>query len=781
MREDGRRVEVSGIVQGVGFRPWVYRVANHCGVAGQVSNAAGGVIIDVFGDTEQIEQFVHDLGHDAPPASRIESLTTRPLPFLDLPAFTIAPSVEGATRRVSIPPDLATCPDCFVEMLDQKNRRHRYPFTNCTNCGPRYSIVRDVPYDRANTTMDRFPLCPDCALEYQSPADRRFHAEPNACPACGPRLSARSVDGAVLRVPDPLAFAVRALKAQMIVAMKGIGGFHLVCDATSELAVKRLRERKRRPSKPFAVMVKDLAVAAELAQLNECERALLMSVERPIVLVRRRIDGQLASGVAPGNDLVGLMLPYSPLHHLLLRDIDKPLVMTSGNRCEEPMAHDLQDALRSLGDIADAFLTHDRDIETRVDDSVARVIAGKPVLFRRSRGYVPRTMALLRPVARPILACGSHLKNAFCLVSGNRAFIGPHIGDLDGIETIRDYEASIDRAKALLGWTPEVIAHDLHPNYYTTRYALSQKGVTTIGVQHHHAHVASVMAEHHLEGQVLGVAWDGTGYGTDGAAWGGEFLLTTAARFTRLATFRPLRLAGGDLAVHEVWRIGLAALVDAFEDGNATAQNIPVFRDIPPARLAVVRQMLTSGVNTPAAHGVGRWFDAFSALFLGRAESNYEGEAALAWNNVADPEERGHYPFRIDQSTSPWQIDPRLMVRAAVGDFQKGLPPATISGRFHNTLARVVSAVVEAHGDKSLAVVLAGGCFQSSLLTEKIIELLGSERRVFFNQQVPPGDGGIALGQALVADAIVRERAAENSLFADSLFADSLLAFQGGS
>ncbi len=756
MREEGRRIEVSGTVQGVGFRPWVFRVANHCGVAGRVSNAAGGVTIDVFGDTDQIDQFVHDLGHDVPPASRIESVTVRTLPFRDLSAFTIAPSVDGASRRVSIPPDLATCSDCLAEMLDPANRRHRYPFTNCTNCGPRYSIVRDVPYDRANTTMDRFAMCPACELEYQSPTDRRFHAEPNACPVCGPRLSALSFNGAALRVPDPLAFAVRTIKAQMTVAMKGIGGFHLICDATSESAVKRLRARKRRPAKPFAVMVKDLTMAAELAHLDESERTLLTSAERPIVLVRKRIGCALAPGVSPGNDLVGIMLPYSPLHHLLLSDIDKPLVMTSGNRSDEPMAHRLADALLSMGGIADVFLTHDRDIETRVDDSVARIIAGKPVLFRRSRGYVPRTVALPRAVDRPILACGAHLKNTFCLASGDRAFVGPHIGDLETIETIDAYSDSIDRAKALLGWTPKVIAHDLHPDYASTRYALAQPGVTTIGVQHHHAHVASVMAEHHLEGQVLGVAWDGAGYGTDGSSWGGEFLLATAASFSRLVTFRPIRLAGGDLAIREVWRIALAVLTDAFEDVEEVARDFPLFREIPPAAVAAVRQMLASGVNAPDAHGVGRWFDAFSALFLGRAESRYEGEAALAWNSVADLAEPGHYPFGIDQSTSPWQIDMRPMVRGAVGDFQNDIPAATISGRFHNTLALMVAAVVKTPGTHDLPVVLAGGCFQSSLLTEKIIEVLGSGSRVFFNQQVPPGDGGISLGQAFVADAILR-------------------------
>ena len=741
MRQDGRRIEVSGTVQGVGFRPWVYRVARNCGVAGQVSNGAAGVTIDVFGETEQLDRFVRDLRLDPPAASRIENLVARPLPFVSLQEFTITPSVDLGLRRISIPPDLATCPDCLEETLDPANRRFRYPFTNCTNCGPRYSIVRDVPYDRANTTMQPFTLCAACQAEYDSSADRRFHAEPNACPSCGPRLSARSSDGHVLTVPDALRFAIRTINAQMIVALEGIGGFHLACDATSEVAVNRLRERKRRPSKPFAIMVKDFAAANELAYIDDAERELLTSVERPIVLLRSKT----------GDDLVGLLLPYSPLHHLLLQGVDKPLVMTSGNRSDEPMVHRLEDALDSLAGIADVFISHDREIATRVDDSIARVIAGKPVLLRRSRGYVPRPITLKRAVSRPILACGAHLKNTFCLVSDDRAFVGPHVGDLEDVETIHDYVKSIDRAKALLGWTPEVVAHDLHPDYASTRYALEQSGVTTIGVQHHHAHVASVMAEHHLEGSVLGVAWDGTGHGTDGTAWGGEFLLANAARFTRFMTFRPLLLAGGDLAVREIWRIGLAALIDAFGD-------VPDLPITPRPATDVVRRMLSSRVNTPAAHGVGRWFDAFAALFLGRSESTYEGEAAMAWNNVADREERGRYPFVIDRSPEPWQIDPRPMVRAAVADFGDGVPASTISGRFHNTLARMVLDVVDIHGDARIPVVLAGGCFQSSLLTEKIIGLLGPKRQVYFNEQVPPGDGGIALGQALVADAVMRER-----------------------
>ena len=740
MRQDGRRIEVRGTVQGVGFRPWVYRVAQQCGVAGNVSNGAAGVTIDVFGETEQLDRFVRDLHRDPPRASRIEELVTRTVPFMAVREFTITPSADDDVRRISIPPDLATCPECLAETLDPQNRRYRYPFTNCTNCGPRYSIVRDVPYDRENTTMQAFALCPACRNEYESPADRRFHAEPNACPVCGPRLSALSCSGHVLTT-DPLSFAIRTLNAQMIVALQGIGGFHLVCDATSDTAVRRLRERKRRPTKPFAIMVKDLAAAEELAWIDEAERALLTSVERPVVLLRSR----------KGSELLGLMLPYSPLHHLLLQSIDKPLVMTSGNRCGEPMAHRAGEAMQALHGIADVFITHDREIATKVDDSVARVIAGKPVLLRRARGYVPRPVTLARPVSRPILACGAHLNNTFCLVNDDRAFVGPHIGDLEDVETIHDYVTSIDRAKAFLGWTPEVVAHDLHPDYASTRYALEQTGVTTIGVQHHHAHVASVMAEHHLDGTVLGVAWDGTGHGTDGAAWGGEFLLAGASRFARLMTFRPLLLAGGDLAVREIWRIGLAALADAFEQ-------IPVLPFLSNQPVMLARRMLASRVNTPPAHGVGRLFDAFAAMFLGMAETTFEGEAAIAWNNIADREEGGRYPFVIDRSTEPWQIDPRPMVRAAVTDFNDGVSPATISGRFHNTLARIVADVVEIHGEETIPVVLAGGCFQSSLLTGKIIALLGSKRRVFFNQQVPPGDGGIALGQAFVAGAILRER-----------------------
>jgi hydrogenase maturation protein HypF len=748
---EGKRIEVHGIVQGVGFRPSVYRIAQKHGIAGRVSNDSDGVIIEAFGDREQIDAFVDDLVIDAPPASRVESIETLTIPYRSLAEFSIDVSKASDRRRISIPPDLPTCDDCLEEMSDPRNRRYRYAFTNCTNCGPRYSIVRDIPYDRATTTMRPFQMCVACQSEYDSPLDRRFHAEPNACPDCGPQLAAIRPDGSELHVADPIAFAARALKAGLTVAVKGIGGFHLACDAASPVAVDRLRDRKHREAKPFAVMVSDLAMAETLAQLDDTERLLLASVERPIVLARRRGDAPLAPGVAPDNHLVGLLLPYSPLHHLLLRETGRPLVMTSGNASDEPMVRGTGAALRKLKNIADVFLTHDREIENRVDDSVARVIAQKPLLIRRARGFVPRGITLARPFAQPILACGAHLKNTFCLASGDTAFLGPHIGDLDELETIDDYEQSIARAKRLLGIEPRIVAHDLHPGYASTRYALAQRGVTHIGVQHHHAHIAAVMAEHRLEGPVIGLAWDGTGHGTDSTSWGGEFFLATRASFERIATFRPLPLAGGDVAVRKVWRIALAALDDA-----GLTIDFPLFDNT--RETEVVRRLIASNLNAPRAHGAGRWFDVFGSLFLNRRISRYEGEIAVAWNSIAALDERGGYPFDIDHTITPWQVDMRLVLAAAIRDFREGAAPAKISARFHNTLAHIAKAVIETIevSTGNLPIALGGGCFQNSLLTEGIVALLGSSRRVYFNQQIPPGDGGIALGQAVVADAIAR-------------------------
>jgi hydrogenase maturation protein HypF len=759
----GRHIEVRGVVQGVGFRPWVYRLATEFGLTGRVSNGADGVAIDVHGEDDHIAMFLEELEHEPPPAARIDELFAERLPFRAFDGFVIEESRTGDVRRLSVPAELATCDECLREIDDPLNRRFQYAFTNCTNCGPRYSIVTDIPYDRDATTMRRFEMCVDCRREYESPADRRFHAEPNACPACGPRLSALSHDGTILHVNDPLAFTIRALGAGFTAAIKGLGGFHLACDATSETAVSRLRTRKRREAKPFAVMAAGIEEAEAIAVISEKEKALLISVERPIVLLRKRNGSALAKSVAPDNDLIGVMLPYTPLHHLLLAGAKRPLVMTSGNISDEPMVTQNDRALRALGDVADVFLTHDREIANRVDDSVARVIADGPVILRRARGFVPRGIRVARPFSQPILACGAHLKNTFCLATGSTVFLGPHIGDLDALETIHDYKESIDTAKSLLGIEPQVIAHDRHPGYYSTRYALTEPRATTIAVQHHHAHIAAAIGEHNLDGPVIGLAWDGTGYGDDGTSWGGEFFIATRAQFERVATFRPIRLAGGDRAVRDIWRLAVAALEDAGEDPDLF--NFPSVRH---TEIAAVRQMLATGLNVPLSHGVGRWFDAFGSLFLERSEARYEGEVAMAWNSVADPLEKGSYPFSIGQDTTPWQIDMRLVLVSALQDLRRGMGASKISARFHNTLTRialeVTAEMLATTGD--LPIVLGGGCFQNSLLTEGIIRGIGESRRVYFNRAVPPGDGGIAFGQAIVADAILRRNAALSPTFA---------------
>jgi hydrogenase maturation protein HypF len=556
-----------------------------------------------------------------------------------------------------------------------------------------------------------------------------------------------------------VAGAAAAIAVGAIVAIKGLGGFHLACDATDAAAVERLRQRKRREQKPFAVMVADLAAAERLALLDDAERALLGSPARPIVLAQPRPDSPLAAGVAPDAPLVGVMLPYTPLHHLLLHDVRRPLVMTSGNMADEPLAYDNDDARLRLAALADFLLLHDRDIDAFCDDSVARVIAGAPTLLRRSRGHVPRAVPLAPPCAEPLLACGALLKNTFCVAMGDSAYAGPHIGDLDNVAAFDAYVGAIDRMQRFLRVAPDVIAHDLHPDYLSTRYALSRQAATRVGVQHHHAHIASVMAEHALPGPVIGVAYDGTGYGSDGTAWGGEILLTHLDQFERIATLRPVRLPGGDAAVREPWRLAVAILHDAF-DGRVPIDLQSRFDDVSELQLEAVCQMIGSGVHAPLAHGAGRYFDAIGALVLGRSRSAFEGQIAMAWNGVADPHEDGGYPFIVDHGTMPWSIDLRLMVHAIVEDLANQVSAALISARFHNTLVEATALSLEsaaaAHGQ--LPVALSGGCFQNPRLTGMLVTRLSPQFDVYLNRHVPPGDGGIALGQAAVAAAILKGR-----------------------
>jgi hydrogenase maturation protein HypF len=755
--DEGRRISVSGIVQGVGFRPWVYRLAAFHGLTGWIRNVSSGVTIETFGPAGRLEAFLDDLRATPPPAALIRSLACTPISWLPFESFTIESSETSTRREVSIPADLATCQECLAEIRDPADRRYRYAFTNCTNCGPRYTIAQGVPYDRASTTMAGFTMCAACQREYDDPSDRRFHAQPNACPSCGPRLSLADGRGRVLDVIDPLTDAAAALCAGRILALKGLGGFHLACDATNREAVETLRSRKRRDEKPFAVMVADLSSAQSLALLGVAERDLLCSIERPIVLAPRRPQTELVDSVAPRNDLIGVMLPYTPLHHLLLDLVRRPLVMTSGNLSEEPLAYRDHDAFERLSGIADIFLIHDRPIETPCDDSVARVIAARPVVFRRSRGFVPRAIGVDSRFARRVLGCGALLKNTFCLARDRTAYLGPHIGDLEHLETVESFRRAIMRLEQFLDISPEIVAYDLHPEYLSTRYALGRSGVAKVGVQHHHAHVASAMAEHGLSGPVLGVAYDGTGLGTDGTAWGGEVLLADFSGFRRLATWRPIALAGGDMAIRQVWRQAFAAVFDAF-DGTPPIQQLPVFSTVPASELAVVRQMLEKRLHVTPAHGIGRYFDAAGALGLVRPYSRFEGQVALEWNLIAHPAEQTRYDVVVGHTGELVTVDARPMIRAMVEDLIQGRPTAVVSARFHNTIAGatvdLIRLLVEIHGP--LPVVLTGGCFQNARLAERVASDLRRGLDVYLHGAVPPGDGGLSLGQVMIANAAVQ-------------------------
>jgi hydrogenase maturation protein HypF len=761
--DEGLRVRIRGVVQGVGMRPFVFRAARAEGVSGRVRNDAAGVTIEAFGTADALERFLGRLSAERPAAARYDDIECSPIPSEAAGAFEIVESERPGEleRRISIPADLATCPDCLRELFDPADRRHRYPFINCTSCGPRFTIARAAPYDRPQTTMAPFALCAECRREYEDPADRRFHAEPNACPTCGPHLTLLGGDGRVLAAREAaLRAAGRALAEGLAVAVKGVGGFHLACDATSPAAVAHLRARKRREEKPLAVMARDLAEAERLAELSEPERRLLASTERPIVLAPRRAASGIAPEVAPDTPLLGLLLPYSPLHHLLLEAAGRPLVMTSGNLSEEPIAYRNEEALSRLAGVADLFLVHDREIETRADDSVARVVLGRPLLMRRSRGYAPRGLRVRRPFAAPTLAVGAHLKNAFCLGVGDAAYLGPHIGDLENLETLESFEQAVARMERFLGVRPALLAYDMHPEYVSTRYALERaraEGIPAVGVQHHHAHAAAAMAEHGLDGPALALAWDGTGLGADGAAWGGELLLVTLETSERLATFRPIALAGGDRAVREPWRVALAALDDAFE-GAPPLEALALFREVKASELRVVRQMIAQGVNAPPAHGVGRLFDAVGAMALARPRSRSEGQLAMALDAAVDPVERGRYPIAVDRTSTPWQVDTRPLVREAATDLARGVPPGAVAARFHRALVAAAAGLVRAAAATrgAMPVVLTGGCFQNARLAEGTWSELAGAFPVYLHGLVPPGDGGLAVGQALVADALAR-------------------------
>ena len=739
------------MVQGVGFRPFVYVLAQRFGVSGYVRNDPEGVEVEAEGEGGTLEAFLRALREEAPPLSRVEGVDVEELPPLGTKGFVIRRSEGEGDSKVLVPPDVATCPDCIREIFDPSDRRYRYPFTNCTRCGPRYTIILGLPYDRPNTTMRKFRMCPECRREYEDPSDRRFHAQPIACPECGPELVLADGHGRSLD-RDPISEAARVLLQGRIVAIKGLGGFHLACDATDEEAVRRLRERKGREGKPLAVMVRDLRAARELAEVLKEEEKLLSSPRAPIVLLKKK--GGLAESISPGLSTYGLMLPYTPLHHLLLREVGRPLVMTSGNVSGEPICYRNEEALEKLGGVADYFLLHDRDVHARCDDSVVRVVAGREVVLRRSRGYVPEPVGLPARSRVPILACGGFLKNSFCLVRGDRAFLGPHIGDMEGPDVVRAFEEGVDNMKRIFGINPEAFAHDLHPDYPTTRYASEQDG-EKVPVQHHHAHIASVMAEGGLEGPVVGVALDGTGYGEDGTVWGGEFLLAEKGWYRRVGHIALARMPGGEMAVKEPWRMALAHLYRVFGE-DFLDWELPFLSYVDDRNLFV--RMLDRGLASPLTSSAGRLFDAVSAVLgVHPGPVSYEGQAAMELEAVAEDVEGG-YRFEVIKDGDMWVVEPEPFWRVLLEDLREGTSVPSASGKFHRGLAEAVvevcARVKEETGVRD--VVLSGGVFQNVRLLKATFRLLeGKGFRVHTNSRVPPNDGGICLGQALVATYIL--------------------------
>ncbi|MFF5244720.1 carbamoyltransferase HypF [Streptosporangium sp. NPDC000095] len=789
------RIRIEGIVQGVGFRPHVHLLARRLNLSGWVGNDDRGVFVEVEGEPGDLERFRKGLRDQAPPLAAIDRLTATEIPVRGDRGFRIVASREGNHRFTLVSPDVATCDDCLSELFDPADRRHRHPFVNCTNCGPRFTIIRDVPYDRAATTMAGFAMCGECEREYLDPSDRRFHAQPICCPACGPVL--RLLDGGLrgashARDPgggdsgdgpdppgpnggshahgpgtghpgkrpddgvDPIVAAVRVLRAGGVLAVKGLGGYHLAVDATDEEATRTLRSRKRREERPFAVMVPDLRTARALCELDAEGERLLTGSRRPIVLLPRRPGGAVAEAVAPGDRRLGLMLPYTPVHHLLAAELARPYVLTSGNLSDEPIAYRDDDALTRLAGVADAFLTHDRPIHARADDSVLLAVGGGAVPLRRSRGYAPEPLRLSPPARRAVLACGAELKSTFCLARQEHAFVSHHIGDLENHETLCSFTEGIEHLRRLLGITPALVAHDLHPEYLSTKYALDLEvpgSVDLTGVQHHHAHIASCLADNGERGPVIGVAFDGLGYGTDGTIWGGEFLVADLAGFTRAGRLAPVPMPGGTAAIRQPWRMAAAHLRAAY--GDALPEDLPVRARYGP-RWDEVVAVAESGTNSPLTSSAGRLFDAVAAILGLRDTAGYEGQAAIALEQCADPVEKGAYWARIVDDGPLLTILAADLVRAVVEDTRAGAVPALVAARFHNGLAaaaaRVCARLREDTGIGTVA--LSGGVFQNRLLLDGLVTALRLRGlRVLTHRTVPPNDGGISFGQAAVAAA----------------------------
>ena len=740
---------VSGLVQGVGFRPFVYGLAQKFGLRGYVCNAVDGVHIEVEGPPDRVLLFLTQLWEAPPLHAVIEHIDSRWIPCVGGNGFEILHSEDARSMATQVLPDIATCPACLAELMDPADRRYRYPFLNCTHCGPRYSIIRRAPYDRHHTTMARFAMCADCAKEYEDPRDRRFHAQPTACMACGPMLAWWDAEGNPLHEGDEaLEAGVKALQEGQIVALKGLGGFQLLCDARNDDAVAALRERKERPAKPFAVMFPHLEAIRRACVVSEMESQLLQSPQAPIVLLKAQDDRDgLSDAIAPGGALVGAMLPCTPLHHLLMASAGMPLVATSGNLSDEPICTDEDEALERLAGIADAYLVHDRPIARAVDDSVTRVIGGTPVVFRNARGYAPASLRVPAAI-RPVLAVGGHLKNTVAIAHNGHIVLSQHIGDLDTTAAVEAFEETVEDLCALYGIVPEVVVADLHPDYRSTR-AAEASGLPVLRVQHHYAHVLSCMAEHGLEGPVLGIAWDGTGYGPDGTVWGGEFLASTVHGYERRAHLLPFRLPGGERAMREPRRAGMGLLHEAYKGDWASMAMLPTLADMDRSDVTVLSQMMDTGLHAPVTTSAGRLFDGIASMLGLCQKASFEGEAAMMLEAAASGRAKP-YDISIVDDNGVLVLDWRPMVRAIAEDVLAGVSAGGISAGFHAALAEAAAETAARLGLST--VVLTGGCFQNARLYETMrARLEVRELTVHGHSRVPPNDGGIAVGQVYFA------------------------------
>ncbi len=776
-----KKINIKGIVQGVGFRPFIYRLATKYQLKGWIINTSSGVELEVEGTPSNLKKFLASLRLEAPPISRIESLVTEDGEARGYHAFEIRESRKDYGYQL-ISPDIALCSDCLRELFDPIDRRYRYPFINCTNCGPRFTIIKDIPYDRASTTMSSFPMCPTCQEEFDNPLNRRFHAQPNACPTCGPHLFLTTTDGKKINTEEPVIETSNFLKKGYIVAIKGLGGFHLACDAQNGKTVKLLRERKRRPYKPFALMMIDLPQVEKHCYVNEEERKLLTTPQVPIVLLRKRENSPVAQSVTPNNNYLGVMLPYTPIHHLLMSEFEEPLIMTSGNLSEEPIAYENEEALERLKDLADFFLFHNRDIYTCYDDSVYTVFEDQPYPVRRARSYAPSPVKVNLKEDKIVLACGADLKNTFCFIKDGYAFLSQHNGDLEDYRTFTHFKNNVEIYQRLFRLKPEVIAYDLHPDYFSTQYALRFKDeLPLIGIQHHHAHIASCMAEHDLDETVIGVALDGLGYGTDGQLWGGEFMLVDYKGYERIGHLEYLSVPGGDLAGRKPYRLAYSYMKKLL---GFIPDDLPVFNRISPEETQLLKIQIEMGINTPLTSSCGRLFDAVSSLLDICQEVTYESQAAVELEMISEKgnvDDNTSYPFTINPSpptlsvSTPYSTPSPMRGREVLGDepkylfnlkdlfqaiyddIENGVPPSDIGLKFHNTLAFMILSMSRLIRKETgiNKVVLSGGCFQNRLLLQKSLNLLRKDRfEPFFHRQVPTNDGGLSLGQAVIANVL---------------------------